>query len=497
MGQEVFINFDVEDLKNARCRAADDLRIKKFAQLVSGDSTVYDLFLTGSSGLLNIQDYAAVRMGVGNLNQRPDSGNYTIGGSETLSYNHSAAELEAAIETITGNSCTVVQLTNFVFKITFDSVGAETVPTIDSENLVPASSVTATVLTEGDATNQEQWLWRIYRNALAFTDSFTNISGQGIQGTLSLATPGIYDLLANGTNVQTNFEIEVTDATGNVQTIAQIPIKLNGEVIGTGFEGTVPSARTLDPSAVSFLNSFPDPTIKDSLTITADKSPDEDAKLELIDKSTVNTKQGGLYKRDGSLYVGTYTDYTKNLRCSIQGSGALVGQVYDFPANSGIRFHNGNLLQKYNEGTFLPKLESGDGTVVQNDYGSRQANYVRIGDLVQINIYISISDFTTDWKTSTKNWRLTGLPYTAIGNHNIEIRPIRGWLDLGNNNITGNIGSNNDYIWIEQFIDGGTTAGQGFNTSNINGNSFVTHPFNFSTGAFQFTVTGSYKTAAD
>jgi len=491
MGQEVFINFDVEDLKNARCRAADDLRIKKFAQLVSGDSTVYDLFLTGSSGLLNIQDYAAVRMGVGNLNQRPDSGNYTIGGSETLSYNHSAAELEAAIETITGNSCTVVQLTNFVFKITFDSVGAETVPSIDSGNLVPASSVTATVLTEGDATNQEQWLWRIYRNALAFTDSFTNISGQGIQGTLSLATPGIYDLLANGTNVQTNFEIEATDTTGNVQTIAQIPIKLNGEVIGTGFEGTVPSARTLDPSAVSFLNSFPDPTIKDSLTITADKSPDEDAKLELIDKSTVNTKQGALYKRDGSLYVGTFTDYLKNLRFSAQGTG----QVLDFPADSGIRFNGGDLLTRYEEGTFTAKLESGDGTVVQENYNTNQCNYVRIGDSVQINIHIVIDNFLTAWKTSTKNWRLTGLPYTALGQHNIEIRPRGGWLDQGDNNITGFLGSSNDYLWIEKFIDNGSTPGQGLNTARINANSFVTHPFNFSTGGFSFTVTGSYKTS--
>jgi len=236
-----------------------------------------------------------------------------------------------------------------------------------------------------------------------------------------------------------------------------------------------------------------DLNVKDSLTITADKSPDEDAKLELIDKSTVNTKQGALYKRDGALYVGTFTDYTKNLRCTSQG----LGQVYDFPANSGIRFHNGDLLEKYNEGTFSPKLESGDGTVVQDVYNTRLANYVRIGDLVQINIDITINNFTADWKTSTKDWRITGLPYKAIGDHNIEIRPIFGWLDLGNNNITGHIGSNNDYLWIEQFIDGGTTAGLGNNRSRINGNSFVTHPFNFNNGSFQFIITGSYKTSAN
>ena len=233
-----------------------------------------------------------------------------------------------------------------------------------------------------------------------------------------------------------------------------------------------------------------DLNVKDSLTITADKSPDEDAKIELIDKSTGATKQGGLYKKDGALYVGTYTDYLKNLKCTQQGSG----QVYDFPANSGIRFHNGNLLEKYNEGTFLPKLESGDGTVVQSVYDIRQANYVRIGDFVQVNIYISITNFDTAWKTSTKDWRITDLPYKAIGNHNIEIRPIFGWLDLGNNNITGSLASGNDYLWIEQFIDGGTTAGANTNLQRINGNRFVTHPFNFTTGSFRFVITGSYKT---
>jgi predicted acyltransferase (DUF342 family) len=277
MGQQVFINFDVENLKNARCRAADDLRLKKFPQLVAGDSTVYDVFLTGSSGLLNIQDYTAVRMGIGNLNQRPDSGNYTIAGTQTLAYNHSASDLETAIEAITGNACTVTELTGFVYKITFDAVGAQTVPSIDSSDLVPASSVSATVLTQGDSTTQEQWLWRLFRNALAFTDSFTNITGQGIQATLSLATPGIYDLLAEGTTKSTNFEIEVTDSTGNVQTIAQIPITLNGEVIGTGFEGTVPSARSLDPAATAFLNSFPNPEIEGNLTVEGDLEAKSDA----------------------------------------------------------------------------------------------------------------------------------------------------------------------------------------------------------------------------
>jgi hypothetical protein len=233
--------------------------------------------------------------------------------------------------------------------------------------------------------------------------------------------------------------------------------------------------------------------VKDSVTITADKSPDENAVLEMVDKSTASNRRGALEKVNGVLYVGPSDLQTERWRFQHETDGKLS---LNFPISAGLRLGKGeSFLNYYAEGTFSPKLESGDGTVVQSVYGVRQANYVRIGDFVQVNIRIVINNFDTAWKTSTKNWRITGLPFGAIGDHNMEIRPLTGWLDLGNNNITGALGSGNDYLWVEQFIDGGTTAGQGLNTSRINGNSFVTHPFNFSTGAFSFVITGAYKTA--
>jgi hypothetical protein len=238
-----------------------------------------------------------------------------------------------------------------------------------------------------------------------------------------------------------------------------------------------------------------DVNVKDSVTITADKSPDENAVLEMVDKSTASNRRGALEKINGVLYVGPSDTQSERWKFQHEFDGKLS---LTFPSNAGLRLGQGNsFLNYYAEGQFEPKLESGDGIVVQENYHIRQANYVRIGDLVQINVYISIRDFDTDWKTSTKNWRLTGLPFAAIGNHNIEIRPLRGWLDLGDNNITGSLAGGNNYLWFEEFVDGGTTAGQGNNVSRINANSFVTHPFNFSfggTNAFQFIVTGAYKT---
>ena len=254
MGQNLFINFDSETLTNSRCRAADDLRSKKFSPFVAGDSLVFDLFLTGTEGLLNIQDYPVVRMGVGDLNARPESGTYEVGGF-SLDYNHSAAELEATIESATGNGCTVVELAPFVFKVSFDAVGAQAIPAIDSSDLTPRSTVDRQTLQLGDATTKEIWLWRLYANPVAFTDSFSNIAGDGVRGTIPLSTAGIYDLLGDATSVKTFFEIELTDSVGDIITVLQTRIDLTGEVIGEGFAGYIPAPTPLSGDIQAFLAS--------------------------------------------------------------------------------------------------------------------------------------------------------------------------------------------------------------------------------------------------
>jgi len=253
MGQSIFINFDSETL-TSRCRGVDDLRSRKFSPFVAGDSLVFDLFLTGTTGLLNIQDYSRVRIGVGNLNARPESGTYLVGGF-TLDYNNSAADLEATIESATGNGCSVIELSPFVFKVSFDEVGAQTIPAIDSSDLTPRSTVDRQTLQTGDATTKEIWLWRLYANPIAFTDVFTNIAGDGVQGTIALSTAGIYDLLGDATSVKTFFEIELTDSVGDIITVLQTQINLTGEVIGEGFAGYIPASTPLSEDIQAFLAS--------------------------------------------------------------------------------------------------------------------------------------------------------------------------------------------------------------------------------------------------
>ena len=539
MATKIYINTDLKDLTaNAVANKNRPTQVVRLPQIVEGETLDVELSLVNSGGGYDTRSGDAtvsLAVAVSARGAAATSGTFTLTAStETtapLAWNASAEAVEGALNALNsgsgayGSKVDVKKLNSGSYRIIFKDVGARTDFGGTSIDLAPESEVTIATAVVGSATIRAQMIIEISQQPAIYTSTWTTGSSK-FSGQLNANTARVQELIATGQDAF--FEVKADD-----DVICQVPIAVLPAVAAPNSlpAHTLPSNLNQfanDPSTNGNFNAanwltdlgspenyavwgnitgtlsnqtdlkaaldakapITKPNVQDSLTVTATVSPDEDAKVELIDKSTGATKRGGLYKKDGALYVGTYTDYLKNLRCSQQGSG----QVYDFPANSGIRFNNGDLLEKYNEGTFLPKLESGDGTIVQSVYQNRQANYVRIGDLVQVNIRMEINNFDTAWKTSTKNWKITDLPYDAIGNHNMEIRPIRGWMDLGNVNITGALQSGNDYLWVEKFVNNGTTAGQGANTSRINANSFAAHPFNFSTGSFEFIITGAYKT---
>lgn len=321
MGQSVYINFDTENLRSARCRGLTDLRNQKFTQFVVGDSVELDLYLTGIDGALNIQDYSEIRLGIGNLDDRPESGSYEIAGSETLAYDHTASDLQTAIASTTAANVTT-KLTDFVFKVQFDSAGAQTIPTIDNSALQPQSTVSVTRLVTGDATTKEVWLWRLFRDPLAFTNTFSNIENSGVRGTLSLATAGLYELIEQSSTVKTFFEVELTSTDGNVRTVLQAPVSINGEVIGHGFSGSVPSGGSMAPEATAFLQSFPNPQIQGDLTVGGDLTVD--GYSDAVDSMLKASDAAGIRGAVNSPYTVFMTDDS--------GSGSLNNklQIEDF-----------------------------------------------------------------------------------------------------------------------------------------------------------------------
>jgi len=71
-----------------------------------------------------------------------------------------------------------------------------------------------------------------------------------------------------------------------------------------------------------------------------------------------------------------------------------------------------NLLQDYEIGTFTPTIEAYTGTNPTVGYNTRIGNYVKIGELVHIEINIDLSSYSGG---TTNIMMITGLPF-AIGN---------------------------------------------------------------------------------
>jgi len=271
MARSIYINLDAQNLRSASVVSPTDRRVSRFSQFVAGDVVDLNLYVVNSSGLQNIQDYASVRVGIGGSDSRPNAGTYTIASTNTLNYNHSAAELESVIDSAVADA-EVTELAPFVFKIQFTANGTQSIPDVDSRLLNPRSTVDVARMITGDSSTPETWLWRLYRNPLAFTSTFTNIADNGINGTLDLNTSGIYDLLAQAEAETTFFEVEATSSSGNITTILQAPITILGEVIGQSFNGTVPQPTGLPAEASAFLQSFPNPSFAGNVGVTGDLS---------------------------------------------------------------------------------------------------------------------------------------------------------------------------------------------------------------------------------
>ena len=238
MGLQIYANLDAVDLQFGRVQSTTDLRPKEFKQFPVADSTAIDLYLTGQNGLLNIQDYLEVQLGVGEKGARPSAGTWKmlVGAETPISFDASAAALETVISSDI-NPCAVSLLAPYVYKVKFDSVGLQTLPSVDATDLTPNSSANISTFVIGDATTREEWLIRVFQNPLALTNSWTNTSDGGLRGNLSLGTAGIYELLGSNSSVESTLELELKDANANLTTVFQVPIRITNEVIGQGATG--------------------------------------------------------------------------------------------------------------------------------------------------------------------------------------------------------------------------------------------------------------------
>lgn len=276
MALQIFANLDRNTLSSGLVVSATNLNQKAAPQLVAGDKISIDVFLTSSSGIQDIQTYSVQRLGIGSINATPTGGTYKIdyGGSsnETLQFNATAQDFADAIETnapSVPSPATGTEIAPFTYIIDFGSFGTCDLPTIES-SLTPLSTVSVQRLVTGDSSTKEQWLVRIYQNPIALVDTWTNVEPitdqKAIRGSLNLGTQGIFDLLDGNASAVATIELELTDSSGNLQTIFQAPTTIFSQVIGEAIAGVIPTPAGIPASATTFLNTFPNPTFAGDVT---------------------------------------------------------------------------------------------------------------------------------------------------------------------------------------------------------------------------------------
>jgi hypothetical protein len=346
--------------------------------------------------------------------------------------------------------------------------------------------------------------------------AITNLQNADILGGQLIATntadiaTNATNIASNATNIGANAVKSLQNASGIATNSADIAtnsadIATNSADIATNSADIATNSADIATNSADIATKAPlaQPNVQDSLTVTATVSPDEDSKVELIDKSTGITKRGGLYKKDGSLYVGTYTDYLKNLRCFQQGAD----QVYAFPNNSGIRFHGGDILRTYEHESFNPSL--GVGGVAQTAYNNKTAYYTKFGRKVTFHIEMTIQAPDTAIKSlyttnPTSNFEISGMPFIAQWDSTFILRPVQGFLNCSGVSfpVHAHMSNNTAVITFERGVEqSSASAGTGANVRDLQLNDFVSNPFDFvesgATNKFRFSLSGVYMSNED
>ena len=237
---DVYINNAALNLANARVRTQSDLSPIDFAKFVTADQLNLNLYVAdGAGGFVDLSTYPTIRVGIGNLDQAPTGGTctFTEAGTASVAYNVGAAAMATAMDTVSGATTAVTAHGSNAWIVKFSAVGAQTLPTVDASALEPDTNVSVARLVTGDGTTKEEWLIRFFQAPYAYNETWSAITN-GKSGSLNLGTENLITALGSNTSVAAYFEVELTDASGNVSTIAQIPVVVTEQVLGQGVAGS-------------------------------------------------------------------------------------------------------------------------------------------------------------------------------------------------------------------------------------------------------------------
>ena len=234
--EHIFINLASSSLADARVASATSNVAEAWKNFVIGDVRDLKLFFVDGAGSYVDLSASSVRAGIGGINLRPTSGTFvfTHGGNDaTIDFNESAQSFESTLDASPYSlDVAVTSPTTGIWIVKFNSTGSQTLPTFDSAGLVPDSSVTAAKLVTGDGSTKEEWIIRTYQDPWAYQATWADVAspGDGKHASIDLGTENIFKAIGDLNSVSGYFEVELTDASANIETVVQAPVLIVGHV---------------------------------------------------------------------------------------------------------------------------------------------------------------------------------------------------------------------------------------------------------------------------
>jgi len=231
--EHIFINLGANSLADARVTSSTSNVPEAWKNFVIGDVRDLKLYFVDGAGAYVDLDASSVRVGIGGINLRPTSGTFvfTHGGNDaTINFNEGAQSFESTLDASPYSlDVAVTSPTQGIWIVKFNGTGAQTLPTFDASNLVPDSSVSATKLVTGDGSTKEEWIIRTFQEPWAYQATWANIT-DGKHASINLGTENLFKAMGDLNSASAYFEIELTDASANIETVVQAPVLIVGHV---------------------------------------------------------------------------------------------------------------------------------------------------------------------------------------------------------------------------------------------------------------------------
>jgi len=253
---------------------------KQFPKLVFGETVDANLYLVDDSGTYDTRSGLAgyaPRVVVTLDDQTPQGGTFTVSdGTATttaLDWDASATEIETALNLLNtstgpfGDTVTVEKFGNGAFSVLFDSLGAQTILTVNTAYTLPTSTAGILPIVEGGATAREEQIIRIFASPLLFADGGASITS-GWRVTLDANNANFLRAVAKEQgDLSANYSIEIVSPTSTIDVVARGPVILSQSTFDVAALNGIayPNIPTLDGP---YINERLDITGLDGSTIT-------------------------------------------------------------------------------------------------------------------------------------------------------------------------------------------------------------------------------------